>query len=958
MREKVPKVRQEAESESSPATQEFSPTEKMFLGISEKLRRLREEAADADDERHRFIEALDSLDLSQEAVDAEEKLDEILTAIHQVVKQTNASAGRVALEAGLFETFPKEYGVATFEDLSNPDFDLDAERLRRESEVVRENLMRAALADCASAEDLKSVEVTFPPERWGTKDFLEFSNRYRLLDSPDDEIRLFEHPSAAHFREVPRAVEFYALALIKKGRAADAIAVCDNLIKRGHGNGLVWSIRGDAFRSRADEMKKIAEGVHGSVSGSESIYALENEKNQAVGDISQEQEITPDQARDLRIEFQREAGESYCTGLKESGSSFPALEWMMHTIQRRGDLLVERQALLDRMHSGETIQNGHEMILQMGQEIESLERRISNQQVLVELALQKEGADESLDYWKHAGRLELAFMQGKTFEEVKPILAQMFKTADAIFKFDNTLDRLMRVREQFLQEMALQQSPEEGGEDMRAILEYMNKAIEELEKGKQRFASVKGKKGKDNKAGALNEEYRAIIEMKPQNGLEQYKRNTINFLTLLGSITPQYIPGGIGRAGARVPDIMINRQDQGVFKRIVDELGIEGESEQVAIKDALEDFVRNHLGIDGLQNLKDASHYEFDTLSDGLVALSGIEPEMRRNTRSITNLSGSLLVGVGDCRETCYGMGALFGARQYRDVEGGKKEKGIIAALACMEADDQECFNKITKESIPEVLRYNLRGEHAGVYVASIAMNEKYDVKTVSPDDPTALYRSYDANAVKRGEALTRYELEYGIVRVVYKDGTVRFIEPKDPESGRWRPLEHIPQEGGGGVPIVPDLENVQDLEVLNLVEDHTYTTLLDKKTGRITLADAFYDGRRGGPYDFGSGTYDPEDIVRNNGLVRANTRTLAYPDGTVTKSQVYLRALPYSKTDYQPSLGEGDMPSRIRIGGRSFKMDVFEELGRLEKGESVVPAAMRRIREWEEARQQKSKKI
>lgn len=918
--------------------------ERILLGIAEKLRGLEGMANTAKEEERAFLSALTSLNLHEELKDAKEQLDEVLTDIHKVVKETKGEAARILLEAGLFEVFPKEPGVATFEEFSDPNFDFDTECLHREVEVVRENLMRAVLADCHSPEELRSVEEKFPLEYWGPKDFLEFSNRYRLLDSPEDEIRLFEHSSSGDFLGAPRAQEFYALALIKKNRVSDAIAVCERLIERGYGNGLVWSIRGDAMIRKVESIEKFAKAFEDAGGAIKPVDAANIEEHGAVEERLQGQEITLENVRDLELQLQREGGESYYQGLKESGSSFPALEWMFCTFKRRNDLLMKRSSFLDKQRKGGASQGEQDELIQIENEINALEQRVLNQQVLVELTLQKEGAEESLDYWKHAGRLELAFAQGKALEEIKLILAQAFKTVDAVFKIDNTLVRLTRVREQFLYERSLTQQGGEGEKIFAVKIENMNAVFEEFEKGRQRFIEERKKKG-----SALNEEYQAIIDASPKDDVERYKRNTINFLALLGSITPQYIPGGIGRTGARVPDLMINRQDEAVLRGIIKELGVGEESDPIILKDAIEKFVRARLGVDDLQNPKSPLHHIFDTLSDGNIALSGIKPEMRRNTRSITNLSAALLAGIGDCRETMYTMGSSFATQSRMRVE----EK-IREALLCLEENNQAGFEKITKEDIPEILRYELRGEHAAVYMTSVTMNEKYDVKTVSPDNPTALYRAYGMDELKRGEPLTRYELENSILRVIYTDGTIHFIEPKDPETGKWRPLEHIPQEDGeGGLPIVPNTESIATLELLNLVEDHTYSTLFDKKTGNTAFADGFYDERRGGPYEFGSGPYDLKDITQNNGLVRAGMRTLAGPNGELMKSQVYVRALRYSKTDYQPSLGEGDVPGHIRIGGRIFNVDVLEEFIRLAKGESAVPRAMQRILEWQEAHRQ-----
>lgn len=849
--------------------QSYSP-EQMSLAIEEKLNSLRLEAERADEDRRNIVTQLTAAGLRREAEDGRAYLGRALVEMHQVLKHAEASAAGILLESGALEVLPREQGIYRFEDLDGAD--LDAECLRRGIEVARENFVRILLGQCRDVAALQALEERFPMAHWGTKDFFEFSNRYRLFDAPEEEVRLFEAAPEGDFRRAPRSREFYALALIKQERNADAISVCDALIDEGYGNGLVWSIRADALLGRGD----------------------------------------------AGPEAERAAAESCYRGFQESGSSFPALEWAILTLKERRRA-EDRRDMLRKGGAGD--EDGRQSLEAAEQEIAALDRLVANQQTLIDLALKSEGAEESLDYWKHVGRLELACMKGDSIEAVKPILAQAFQTGDAAFKFDIAIERIRAIREAL----------GDGGGHADAVRAA-------LEEGRTRFIE-----GHKRKGAALDEEYRTILEAPPQTDIERYKRNTINFLALLGSITPQYIQGGIGRAGARVPDTMINRQDEANFAEIITRLGVSEEDDPWRLHDVIEDFVRGRLGVDELQSLKAELHQRFDLTSDGVILLSGIDPRIRKGTRSITNLSGSLLMGMGDCRETLYAMGALFAVQTRMRVG-----RGLRDALACLEAGDQEGFERITTTAIPGILRYQLRGEHAGVYVSSIAMNGKYDIATVAPDSDMALHRPYGINEFRRGENLTRYEIENAVLRVTYADGTERLLFPKDPDTGRWAPHAHIPgQDGQSGLPLIPDSERMVGLELFNLVEDHTYSTLHDQRTGAVAFADGFYDQRRGGPYAFGSGAYRLEDLGSQQGLVRAGTRKLAAADGSVIESPVYTKALGYSKTDYQPSLGEGDIPGRIRIMGRSFEVDVIKEIFLEGSRESVVPKVMKQIFRW-----------
>jgi hypothetical protein len=422
---------------------------------------------------------------------------------------------------------------------------------------------------------------------------------------------------------------------------------------------------------------------------------------------------------------------------------------------------------------------------------------------------------------------------------------------------------------------------------------------------------------------------------------------------MVNNLVPQYVQGGIGRVGARVPDLMINRNVQEDLQAIITEkvlpaLSLPERRQPLAVIASIQRLVGTWLALAELQDLQSPAHQASDTRSDGLILLSGIDPAMRIGSRSTTDLTAALLLGTGDCRETMYLNGALFACYQQMLVFEMLKE-----AMTCLRRGDMDTLQRITSRDIPAILRYQLRGGHVAVYVDGISMRDKYQMERVTEDDPIAVDRHYGLEEFRAGEPLSRYELDNAKLRVRYADGTIIILEPRDPVSGNWRPIEHSSVPGGGGVPRISEAGFpggvITDIQLLNLVEEHTMSFLYDSETGQVELCDGFYNHRLfDSPYRFGSGSVETTDLFEYDGLIRAGTRPVRGVDGTISDRQVFIEFLPHSTTDYTPSLGSGDFPGVFQLMGRLFEGILREERRRLEDGTSAIPAVLEKVQAWQ----------
>lgn len=822
--------------------------------------------------------------------------------------------------------------------------------IRSKQEVLLEHGFQIELekANCIEKLEALAFGKGSGSDRWTETELMEISNRFRLLSSPENEMRLYEESTNEVFRNIPRAREFYILALNKVNRTTDAIGECRKLIAEGGENSVVWGALGDAYTIQMmsiEQFAKVLEEEEGNINRVDSRYKVQFQKHFPEIDV---ETITLDLLDDLRKLTLKEAKQIYGQGFHNNGASFTGLGWMMRTIEQKVDLLSDKAFLLQRQRLGVLSQHEVVALRQLEGVIRKAEQEIESQSILIKIALEMEGGSESLDYWTHAGELQLAYNQVKSIEEIKPILARVFATVDAEFKLVTTINRLERIKDQYVKELEIKQTQSEKTKELECSLEIMNAVIVELNAGKRRFIAGGKTKGK-----ALNKGYKELAEANPKDPQRIFLKKTINFRTLTGNLVPQYIPGGIGRTGSRVPDLTINRHVQEDIHNIVEEKIIKalkpGEKNQPkAVLALIQKFVGESLGVKELQDLQSPAHNEFNIRSDGMIALSGIDPNMRKGTRSITDLTACLLVKTGDCRETMYLNGAIFAHYQQMQVS----EK-IREAMACLDHGDQEGFHRITSVEIPEFIRYQLRGGHVSVYVDSISMKEKYCPDRFSTRDPTAIERKYGLDEFQSGQPLTAYELENAIIRVTYKDGTVTLVKPKHPTSGKWQPIEHTPVKGGGGIPKIPKTgpngEDILCIQLLNLVEEHTISFLYDGKTGKVELCDGFYNQNFfESPYQFGSGTLNVGDLVSNYGLISAGRREMIGPDGKRHTHPVFIEFLPYSATDYQFSLGEGDIPASFQLMGRRFDGRLTQARRQLDEGDPCIPVCLDKICAWE----------
>ncbi len=113
--------------------------------------------------------------------------------------------------------------------------------IRSKQEVLLEHGFQIELekANCIEKLEALAFGKGSGSDRWTETELMEISNRFRLLSSPENEIRLYEESTNEVFRNIPRAREFYILALNKVNRTTDAIGECRKLIAEGGENSVV-----------------------------------------------------------------------------------------------------------------------------------------------------------------------------------------------------------------------------------------------------------------------------------------------------------------------------------------------------------------------------------------------------------------------------------------------------------------------------------------------------------------------------------------------------------------------------------------------------------------------------------------------------------------------------------------------------------------------------------------------
>lgn len=841
----------------------------------------------------------------------------------------------------------RQNSIASFDALRGADLQEVYEGAKQEA--LREYAFLASLDQANNRENLKNLIFNEPAglDRWTAGELLELSNRFRLLDAPECEIRLYESGSA-EFRAIPRAREFYLLALNKVGRISDVIDECRQLIALDGGNGLVWGILGDSYSIKMLSAERFlsaldhAEGNMALVDGDEQAEFRRQFPDQDF------RKVTLDGVRSLRKQFLCAASEAYRLGFERSGTAFTGLCWMIRTIDQRVDLLAERAYLQRRLETGMLDEETEASLRRVNERFAAVELSLSVQPVLIDIALEMGGGAESLDFWTHSGKLQLASSKGCSIEEISSILARAFATLDAEYKLLIFIKDLTRIRDQYGRMVDIARTRAEQTDHLERVLETTRTVLDELEAGRIRFVAGGKKRG-----STLDGYYRKIAEAPPAQPEVLFLKHTFNFRPLTNNLVPQYIKGGIGRTGARVPDLTINRQVQEdlralIIDTIVPALPEEERTLPKTVISAIQRLVGERLGLAELQDLQSPAHHAFDARSSGLILLAGIDPAMRLGSRSTTDLTVAMLLHTGDCRETMYLNGALFASYQHLRV--GEK---LREAMDCLAQGDTEAIRRICAKEIPALLRYQLRGGHVSIYVDGIAMQRKYYAERVSETDPLAIERRYDVEAFRSGQPLSSYELENAKLRVNYEDGATVMIEPRDAMTGTWRPIEHVPVPNGGGIPKIsetgPGGGAITDIRLLNLVEEHSMSFLYDSETGDIELCDGFYnESLFDSPYRFGCGRLEPSDMIVYGGLMRAGTREVRGTGGEIQNHQVYIEFMPYSTTDYTPSLGEADLPNAFQIMGRLYAGSLSEERRKLEDGFSSIPAVLEKLSAWQ----------
>jgi hypothetical protein len=846
----------------------------------------------------------------------------------------------------------------TFDSLN--EFDLDWIYEKGKEAMLRDLAFSILLAHTDTVDKLENL--AFNAQRglagWSTKELIEITNHFRLLSSPANEIRLYRECQDKAFLSAPRVREFYVLALNKIGLPMEAIQEASKIIAAGENSGLIWAALGESYSARAFFAEKLIQSLMDTPSNKRGISTpirnldpfLLNQFPDYFPEVKSPIGLTIAQVREMRKENLQMATRIFSHGFRDSGTSFSGLGWMQRTIDSLTDLVLEHSHLKQKEADG-NLDEEEELRLQfIDNDIRKTEQALDDQAVLVGIALKLQGGMESLDYWTRAGTILLEVMRGATRSKIQTLMPHLFAATDANFKLATTLAELIRVRDNYVNMIEHVHGRDTSLLALRvSAAEY---AIGLCNEAGIRFRA-KGR-GENSETRKL---YRTTIKARAVSPLQAFLDKTMNFRTLTASLVPLNISGGLGRVGSRVPDLHINRQVQEdlidlVETRILQILTPEDRKNPLTVIARIQQMVGTGLKVEDLQDLQSPTHAAFDIRSDGLIALSGIDHDMRKNARTGTDLTAALLMQNGDCRETMYLNGTLFACWQQIQVK-----QRITRAMLCLELDYREGFQTIINEDIPRLMRYQLRGGQVMVYVESIGMKEKYHCERIDKDDATALFRSYGVDELCRNEPLTHYELENGKLKVTYVDGSILWIEPKDSATGRSRPMDHRPVPGGG-VPLIPnagvDYENLQSLQLTNLVEEHALTFLYDSSEQTITLCDGFYNKRLyNSPYSFNSGVINVEDIDNNNGLIGAGNRLLKYMDGSCQEHPVYLKFLPFSQTDYEAALVEGDIPETIQLMGKVFSGDLKRERKRLEEGASPIPALLERVQAWERARRE-----
>lgn len=841
----------------------------------------------------------------------------------------------------------------TFDALLNTNLDEMYEQGKEET--LRDHAFRILLACTNNIEKLEKLAFTREGwiGDWSIKELIEITNNFRLLSSPENEIRLYRECQDETFRNIPRVREFYLLALNKTQKPTEAILEGSRIIAEGSHNALVWASLGESYTAKMFFAEQLIEALKIS---NDNINAINNELINSFPHYFPEEKLKDINvvcAQTLRNKNLQIATKIFRRGFRESGKSFPGLGWLFRTLDHQTDLFVERDQLLQNCDNYRLGTNEEIRLMEIDDEIKTIENELRNQVILINTALESQGGSESLDYWTHAGRLLLAVIQGSGLSTIRNLLDNLFAMVDAKFELTITISELQRIKNNFDTINSVKCKYNNEIVPLESQIDCARFALAELNAARSGFREA----GCDL-IGKRKDECRKATTGDLRDPLAIFLCNTFNFRTLTSNLKPLHVNGGLGCVGSRVPDLLINRKVLDdlmdlVETKIIQALPLEDRENPLAVIARIQQFVGNGLKVSDLQDLQSPSHRNFDIRSDGLILLSGVDPEMRLNTRSGTDLTATLLMQNGDCRETMYLNGALFACWQQMQIR-----KYIADAMLCLELNFQEGFDSIMHNKVTKLMRYQLRGGQFMVYVDSVAMKNKYRYERVSGSDATAIVRIYGVEELCSEKPLTRYELENSKIEVTYSDESKVWIEPKDPITGKWQPIRHTSVPGNGGIPLIPNAdasyENIQSIRLLNLVEEHALTFLYDAEHKTMQFCDGFYNEKHfESPYRFGSGTVNMEEICANNGLISAGSRILVHQDGSRKPHNVYIEFLPFSRTEYETTLVEGDIPGTIQLMGRIFSGDLKRERQRLEEGVSPIPELLEKVQAWQSANQQ-----
>jgi len=576
------------------------------------------------------------------------------------------------------------------------------------------------------------------------------------------------------------------------------------------------------------------------------------------------------------------------------------------------------------------------------------------------LLLLLEGGSEGKDFWMHAGHLELLCFsrvdaamrsnQGPPDSASTDQLAfeaavwKVLECTLGVGQLQTTHTRVSRI-------LSLARDSSVGDEWL-APMGFAQNALKSAMKlvkswGMQRFQAALG----DGTVAQRLSFSGAQDQAGPMPSYEsEFLSRTWSFRGLVGSPRPMLLPGGLTLMGARVPDLIVTRKDEIVFRHMLSSYGVLDVEEPNEAVPLIIDITRRCFFTEKLQDLHSEEHQKFDAASDAFIELLGIDANKRRKADSTCNV-GAMMALFGDCREHAVVFCALYSFWVRRQVMSkislalpGKLLFNFAADVSLPKKSpetnqqdfnppdrkkslihaDSVCKTNQDLEVIRELLQEEVRGAHVGVY-APIQMESKY-VEAGRPDPCPESWRpaqrNYTLEDLRGGAKLSKYELSNSFL-LLYRGECVSKWEERSQETG-WQ-LPNI-----DGSLQVPDdvLKDVDHIELFQLVEEHTMCFRLSHRVDglEVSRCDSFYNEQYHAssrhlqsPYTFGSGQCNLADLELVGTLDGGYMEALS--EGKIVKVPVRLRLLPYSKRTESPGWGEmGDCLSYMGVEmGTSF---------------------------------------